>query len=232
MLEERKNKYRVLTNDEFITSINDGNIDLVIDCTLPLVRNIANSFCKTTDPKPLRYTYDELFQDYMTIGMEGVWKATKSFKPENGAHFITFAKTVVESKMKDRHKQFMLGNVEYTTASKWKPSVDYTYKFTDTQYDSYFGIYQHATLQPANEEVDDTFADVDTKLLIKMIEATIPSKAQRKALMLTFGIGGTPMTLKEAGKEMGITYEGVRQLKEKGLAKLQDNKDLFKKLLD
>jgi DNA-directed RNA polymerase sigma subunit (sigma70/sigma32) len=82
------------------------------------------------------------------------------------------------------------------------------------------------------EDDYNPYDGINKKLLNKMIEATIKSVKQRRALKLTFGIDCEPMTLKEAGVEMGLTYEGVRQLRIKGLTYLQENKDLFKTLLD
>ncbi len=48
------------------------------------------------------------------------------------------------------------------------------------------------------------------------------SEREQKILRLYFGIGGRePMTLEEIGREMGLTRERIRQIKEKAIARLR-----------
>ena len=229
MLEERSKKYRVLTNEEFVEAIKNEDMDLVIDCTLPLVRSIANGFCETTDPKPLRYTFDELFEDYLSIGMEAVWRASLKYDEAKGVNFITLAKIVVTKAMITRYKQFMGGNIDYNKRDIHNSAVKFDYEFRERDYDG-----NRKTLDPANEEVD-MFEGIDKELFIGMIDKYVASEGQAKALKLKYGIIGLDDKFKtnnEVAKVMGVSFQCVQQLIIKGLGRLQENKELFKELLN
>ncbi len=49
---------------------------------------------------------------------------------------------------------------------------------------------------------------------------------ERTILALRFGLGGgTPLTLKEVGKRLGVTREWVRKIEMRAVRKLEDNPD-------
>jgi RNA polymerase primary sigma factor len=75
--------------------------------------------------------------------------------------------------------------------------------------------------EPVEEVVD---ADRDRR--INDIVEQLP-EAERKVIRLRFGLEGEePLTLKQAGSELGISAERARELEERGLRKLAANQEL------
>ena len=74
-----------------------------------------------------------------------------------------------------------------------------------------------------SKNTDYLLHDTDVKDEINLILDTL--KPRNKRIMeALFGLNGSqPMTLEEVGKEVGITREMVRQIKEKTLKQLKDN---------
>ena len=229
MMNSYRTKYRELTNDEFIAAIEREDYDLVITCTLPMIRNIADSFTKTTDPVPLRYSFDQLFEDYMTVGMEAVWNAAKRYDRTQRASFVTYARTAIKTAMSTRYNQLTTGDITYN--KKTKPELSYGYVFDDGNYDDTLkGV---NTVTPISDDEVNIFENVDKALLIKLINKAVTSKFQRRALKLYYGLEtGEAMSLRDVGIRLGITSENVRQLNLKAMRHLQENKNLFIKLLD
>jgi RNA polymerase primary sigma factor len=75
--------------------------------------------------------------------------------------------------------------------------------------------------EPAEEVVD---ADRDRR--INDIVGQLPEQ-ERKVIRLRFGLAGDePITLKQAGSELGISAERARELEERGLRRLAANQEL------
>jgi len=95
--------------------------------------------------------------------------------------------------------------------------------------------------QPVGDEGDTAFgdllasdypepieqvADADRDRRIKDVVEQLPD-AERNVIQLRFGLAGDePMTLKQAGSELGISVERARQLEERGLRRLAGNPEL------
>ena len=72
----------------------------------------------------------------------------------------------------------------------------------------------------------DKVADADRDRRIKDVVEQLPD-AERNVIQLRFGLAGDePMTLKQAGSELGISVERARQLEERGLRRLAGNPEL------
>lgn len=68
---------------------------------------------------------------------------------------------------------------------------------------------------------DGLGTDEELQKAVRLLDEIDPREAQ--VLRLRFGLDGRePLTLKEIGKEMGLTRERVRQLQKNALAELQD----------
>ena len=69
-------------------------------------------------------------------------------------------------------------------------------------------------------------AEADRDRRIKDVVEQLPD-AERNVIQLRFGLAGDePMTLKQAGTELGISVERARQLEERGLRRLASNPEL------
>jgi RNA polymerase sigma factor (sigma-70 family) len=221
-----------MTNDEFIDAIKREDYNTIINCTLPMIKTIASSFTDSTNPKPLRLTYDEVFNDYLSVGTEGCWKAAKTYDKDSNtnATFLTYAKAVIRGNILTRYAEFMSGNIGYTRAKTKRANVNFGYTFSDNINDD---INDKLTINPANDDTVNIFANVDTTKLLEMVDKCVKSEKQRTAIKLYYGLEtGQPITLRDAAKIMGTKAENVRQLNIKAMAALQNNKDLFKRLLD
>ncbi len=78
----------------------------------------------------------------------------------------------------------------------------------------------------SNENPDPDATLIDSSLK-KEIERTLGTLKDREAkiLMYTYGLNGMPtQTLEEIGKKLDITHERVRQIKERALKKLKNNR--------
>ena len=228
----RKEKKYKVSNDEFIDAIKREDYNTIINCTLPMVKVIASSFCDSTNPKPLRLTYDEVFDDYLSVGTEGIWKAAKTYDKDSktNATFLTYAKAVARGCILQRYAEFMSGNISYSRTVIAKPNVNFGYTFSDNINDD---VNDKLTINPANDDTVDPFTMIDTTKLLEMVDACIKSKKQRTAIKVYYGLEtGQPITLRATAKIIGTTPENVRLLNLKAMAALKNNKDLFKTLLD
>ncbi len=226
MMEENSKKYKLLTNDQFIEAIKIDDMDTVINCTLPLVRSIADSFTKTTlDAKP-HYRQDTTFEDYMGVGMEAVWNATKKYDATKKASFVTYAKIGVYNKCNTRFNQLMLG-YEYTTVKVWRPQVDFNADFNEKNEFGDPNKHFAGLTVPIEEE-----ERVDTDTMLYMINQIVSTEKRKSVLIRSFGIGCDPMTTEEIAKVDNKTHKNVNELKYRALKELKDNKKRFKQLLD
>ncbi len=77
-----------------------------------------------------------------------------------------------------------------------------------------------------NPEPIDEVVDADRDRRINDVVDELPD-AERTVIRLRFGLAGDePMTLRQAGSELGISVERARQLEERGLRRLAGNPEL------
>ena len=88
--------------------------------------------------------------------------------------------------------------------------------------DTAFGDLLPSERPQPDEEVGDALADAQVRAAV----GELP-EAERDVVALRFGLAGdAPKSLREAGAELGVTAERVRQLEERALSRLAERPDL------
>lgn len=202
--EDVKRYRKRLTHEEEIQlahKIQDGDkeaLDTLVKHNLRFVVSVAKKFRSRTDVS---------FADLISEGNIGLIKAAQKFDPSRNIKFSSYAVWWIKASIKeciDRYK----GNIEYN--------------FVDD--------YQIINLVDNNEMYNDVNEDFEKKMnnlqsrrsaiedLIKCLE-----EREKKIILLFFGLcdGGKEMNLDEISKEMCLTKERVRQIKDMALVKLK-----------
>lgn len=157
--------------------------------------------------KKYRYVTDVSFADLISEGNIGLIKAAYKFDPNRNIKFSSYAVWWIKASIKeciDRYK----GNIEYN-------SVDDKQIINISEKDNFYG--------GVNDEFEKKMNDLQSRQsaiedLVKCLE-----EREKKIIMLFFGIGGglKEMNLDEISKEMTLTKERVRQIKDNALVKMK-----------
>lgn len=163
---------------------------------LRFVVNIAKNYRNNNVP----------FADIISEGNIGLIRAAHKFDPSKGVKFISYAVWWIKNSINECIEKY---NRDNETLSY----EDYTLnKCTDL--DNKF--------EQINEDFEEKINNIQSRK--DAIESLMKCLHEReiKILTLFFGLnGGKEMTLDEVGKEMCLTNERVRQIKDSALSKLK-----------
>ena len=163
---------------------------------LRFVVNIAKNYRNNNVP----------FADIISEGNIGLIRAAHKFDPSKGVKFISYAVWWIKNSINECIEKY---NRDNETLSY----EDYTLnKCTDL--DNKF--------EQINEDFEEKINNIQSRK--DAIESLMKCLHEReiKILTLFFGLnGGKEMTLEEVGKEMCLTNERVRQIKDSALTKLK-----------
>lgn len=163
---------------------------------LRFVVNIAKNYRNNNVP----------FADIISEGNIGLIRAAHKFDPSKGVKFISYAVWWIKNSINECIEKY---NRDNETLSY----EDYTLnKCTDL--DNKF--------EQINEDFEEKINNIQSRK--DAIESLMKCLHEReiKILTLFFGLnGGKEMTLEEVGKEMCLTNERVRQIKDSALSKLK-----------
>lgn len=202
--EDVKKYKKRLTREEEIKlayKIKDGDneaLDKLIRHNLRFVVSIAKKYRSKTDVS---------FADLISEGNIGLIKAAKKFDPTRNIKFSSYAVWWIKASINECIEEYK-GNIEYNFVDDYQ-IVNLAEK--DTLYNDVNEDFEKKmnNLQSRQSAIDD---------LIKCLE-----EREKKIIILFYGLGDTPreMNLEEISKEMCLTKERVRQIKDSALVKLK-----------
>ena len=202
--EEVKKYKKRLTREEEIQlayKIQDGDkdaLDTLVKHNLRFVVSVAKKYRAKTDVS---------FADLISEGNIGLIKAAQKFDPTRKIKFSSYAVWWIKASINECIDKYK-GNIECKFVD------DYQYiNLTDKD-----NLYNDV-----NEEFEKKMNNLQSRRsaiedLIKCLE-----ERERKIILLFFGLcdGGKEMNLEEISKEMCLTKERVRQIKDMALVKLK-----------
>lgn len=202
---EQIRKYKPLSKKEeydLMTRIRAGDktaFHKLINANLKFVVKIAKKYRKT----------GVNFADLISEGNMGLIKAVEKFDEKKNIKFISYAVWWIKV-----YIQEFINSVKVESCTD---SVDYVFnKFGNEEYESNSSIIncefegEMIDVQSRNSSVDE---------LMESLE-----KREKKILTLYFGLfGNKENTLDEIGREMNLTKERVRQIKDNALVKMKCN---------
>ena len=140
-------------------------------------------------------------------GNIGLIKAAKKFDPKRNIRFVSYAIWWIKASINECIEEYK-GNIEYNVMDD-RQIVNITEK--DNMYDI------------VNEDFEKKMNDIHSRTsaiedLIQCLE-----ERERKIIMLFYGMGEShkEMNLDEISKELSLTKERVRQIKDKALVKMK-----------
>ena len=202
--EDVKRYRKRLTREEEINlakQIKEGNeeaFNKLIKHNLRFVVSVAKKY---------RYKTDVSFADLISEGNIGLIKAARKFDPTRNIKFSSYAVWWIKSSINECIESYK-GNIEYNFVDDYQ-IVNLVDK--DSPYDD------------VNEEFEKKMNNIQSRKsaiedLVKCLE-----EREKKIIMLFFGLGDSEreMNLDEISKEMCLTKERVRQIKDNALVKLK-----------
>ena len=189
--EEKELGYRIQGGDE-------EAVDILVKHNLRFVVSVAKKYRKYTDVS---------FADLISEGNIGLIKAAHKFNPDRNVKFSCFAVWWIKASINECIESYK-GKLEYNVVDDYQ-IVNLSDK--DNLYDS------------VNEEFEKKMTNLQSrKSAIEDLVECLEDR-ERKIIMLFFGLGETAreMNLDEISKEMSITKERVRQIKDAALVKLK-----------
>ena len=202
--EDVKRYRKRLTREEEINlakQIKEGNeeaFNKLIKHNLRFVVSVAKKY---------RYKTDVSFADLISEGNIGLIKAARKFDPTRNIKFSSYAVWWIKSSINECIESYK-GNIEYNFVDDYQ-IVNLVDK--DSPYDD------------VNEEFEKKMNNIQSRKsaiedLVKCLE-----EREKKIIMLFFGLGDSEreMNLDEISKEMCLTKERVRQIKDNALVKMK-----------
>lgn len=202
--EDVKKYKKRLTQDEEIElayKIKNGSkeaLDELVKHNLRFVVSVAKKYRSKTDVS---------FADLISEGNIGLIKAAKKFDPTRNVRFSSYAVWWIKASINECIETYK-GNVEYNFVDDYQ-IVNLVEK--DTLYNDVNEEFERKmdNLQSRKSAIDD---------LIQCLE-----EREKKIIMLFYGLGNSSkeMNLEEISKEMCLTKERIRQIKDNALVKLK-----------
>ena len=202
--EDVKKYKKRLTREEEIElayKIQDGDkeaLDTLVKYNLRFVVSVAKKFRSRTDVS---------FADLISEGNIGLIKAAQKFSPTRNNRFSSYAIWWIKASIKECIEKYK-GGIEYNFVDDYQiinlVESDDLYNSINEDFEKKMN-----NLQSRRSAIED---------LIKCLE-----ERERKIILLFFGLcdGGKEMNLEEISKEMCLTKERVRQIKDSALVKLK-----------
>ena len=180
---------------ELALRIQDGDskaLNELVEANLKYVVTVAKKFAWTGLP----------LYDLIAEGNLGLIKAAKKFDPYRGTKFITCARPWITQAI----QQYVADN----NIDREFANID-DYVFED-----------EANVAIINSDFEDEVHDIQSRSNAIDELLSCLDKREYRVLQSYFGLNNTQeMTLDEIGKEMGLTQERVRQIKDESIEKLQ-----------
>lgn len=201
--EVKKYKKRLTRQQEHdlavrIQSGDESAIDILVKHNLRFVISIAKKYRAITDVS---------FADLISEGNLGLIKAAKRFDPNRNIKFSSYAVWWIKASIKECISNYK-NNTEYNVIDDGQMTnlseTDFVYNDVNEEFEK-----QINNIQSRQSAIED---------LIKCLE-----EREKKIILLFFGLGETEkeMNLEEISKEMSLTKERVRQIKDAALVKLK-----------
>lgn len=204
--EEKKLAYKIQEGSQ-------EALDTLVKYNLRFVITVAKKYRSKTDVS---------FSDLISEGNIGLIKAAQKFDPARNIKFSSYAVWWIKASINECIERYK-GNIEYNFVDDYQ-MINLAEK--DNLYDNVNEEFEKKmnNLQSRKSAIDD---------LIKCLE-----ERERKIIILFYGLGesGKEMNLEEISKEMSLTKERVRQIKDSALVKLKcealcsDEYDTYKQL--
>lgn len=171
----------------------DNNaLNELVEANLKYVVTIAKKFAWTGIP----------LYDLISEGNLGLIKAAKKFDPDRGTKFITCARPWITQSI----QMYVANN-----------NVDKEF----TNIEDYL-LDDESNTEMINTDFEDEVHDIQSRSDAIDELLSCLTKREYRVLQAYFGLNDThEMTLDEIGKEMGLTQERVRQIKDESIEKLQ-----------
>lgn len=216
-------KYKQLTKEEELLLIKKAkrgdkdSLDKLINANLKFVVNIAKKYIRNDAP----------LIDIISEGNMGLLNAVNKFDETKNIKFITYAVWWI--------KYYIQNYIErYVSHENAMSDKDYVFDISDDTENDY--AYNAKRI---NNEFENSLSILQDKQdsVNELMECL--QKRELKIIMMYFGFseGNNGKTLEEISKEMNITKERVRQIKDKALMKMRikaltsDNFDEFRTLV-
>ena len=205
--EEKKLAYKIQEGSQ-------EALDTLVKYNLRFVITVAKKYRSKTDVS---------FSDLISEGNIGLIKAAQKFDPTRNIKFSSYAVWWIKASINECIERYK-GNIEYNFVDDYQ-MINLAEK--DNLYDNVNEEFEKKmnNLQSRKSAIDD---------LIKCLE-----ERERKIIILFYGLGesGKEMNLDEISKEMSLTKERVRQIKDSALVKLKcealcsDEYETYKELI-
>lgn len=201
--EVKKYKKRLTRQQEHDLAVriqagDESAIDVLVKHNLRFVISIAKKYRNMTDVS---------FADLISEGNLGLIKAARKFDPNKNIKFSSYAVWWIRASINECINNYK-DKIEYNAVDD-RQIINLTEK--DSIYDDVNEEFEKKmnNLQSRKSAIED---------LVKCLE-----ERERKIIMLFFGLGETEkeMNLEEISKEMSLTKERVRQIKDTALVKLK-----------
>ena len=212
------NKVPLLTREEeekialMAASGNKEAREKLVNANLRFVVNVAKKYQGLGMP----------LEDLISEGNAGLMNAVDRFDVNKGYHFISYAvwwiRQAIMSALSEKSKMIRLPSNRIAEASK----------FEVVSLDNMVPGDKEATLVSYLQ--DDQYISPDQAAEYKMMEVDIDDalntlkKDEAEILRCHFGLGRTPMSLKEIGMRYNLSKERIRQIEEKALSRLRNPK--------
>jgi len=178
--------------------------DLLIEHNMRLVTHIARKY----------YASESDYEDLLSQGNIGLINAVRSFNPENGAKFATYACRCIQNEFRMKFRKMQ-------NAPKMS-SLDETY--TDDEN----GPVPVGTLLCVEDDNLTRIDDMDRAKQLNMLVKRILKGRELEIIVMRYGLDGqTPRTQREIATEMGISRSYVSRIETKALEMLKAGCLLF-----
>jgi RNA polymerase primary sigma factor len=177
---------------ELIKKGDNTALNKLVTSNLKYVVRIAKRYVWTNIP----------IYDLISEGNLGLITAAKNFNPSFGTKFITYADRWIRQSIAEYVKNYNL-DTEFTGADDYVFDNEVDVDLIDDEFEE-----RVHSIQSREDAVNELM--------------TCLSKRENEVLTAYFGLNGKEQqTLEEIGKTMSLTQERVRQIKDKGIEKLQ-----------
>ncbi|MDR2965367.1 MAG: RNA polymerase sigma factor RpoD/SigA [Treponema sp.] len=203
--EEEKTAHKAASGDQRAR-------DKLVSANLRFVVNVAKKYQGLGLP----------LEDLISEGNTGLVNAVDRFDVKKGYHFISYAvwwiRQAILSAINEKSKMIRLPANRFAEASRYEV----------VSLDNLVSSDKEATLADCLQ--DDQYISPDQAAEYKMMEIDIDNalntlkKDEAEILRYHFGLGRTPMSLKEIGMHYNLSKERIRQIEEKALSRLRNLK--------
>lgn len=182
--------------------IQDGDIESrnkLIEANLRFVISIAKAYRKSGVP----------FQDLISSGNIGLIKAAEKFDWRKGVKFISYAVWWIRQSIQECIQSYANHDVK-------------EYSIEESNVDDEYDDIGSQTFEGINTEFEEELNDRKSRQCAVEDLFSVLKEREAKILTLYFGLyGNEELTLDEIGKELNLTMERVRQIRDMAMVKVK-----------